>query len=94
MSNRESPSTAVVCSHCSQPMYSPLCCAGCGALNPIPPEGLNFNYFEIFGLPVSYEVDTAALHRQYLSLSRGVHPDIREDRTDAIRRQAWLSAPS
>jgi molecular chaperone HscB len=86
LSARESPSTAVVCSHCSKPMYSPLFCAGCGALNSIPPEGLN--YFEIFGLPTGCDVDTAALHRQYLSLSRGVHPDIREDRSETVRQQA------
>ncbi len=88
MSARESPSPAVVCTHCGKSMYSPLCCASCGALNPIPPEGLGFNYFEIFGLPAGYDVDTAALHRQYLSLSRGVHPDSREDRSESVRRQA------
>jgi len=88
LSVSEGPSTAVVCDHCGKHMYSPLCCASCGALNPIPPEGLSFNYFEVFGLPVGYEVDTAALHKRYLSLSRGVHPDAREERSEDVRRQA------
>jgi molecular chaperone HscB len=69
-------------------MYSPLCCASCGALNPIPPERLGFNYFQLFGLDAGYDVDVAGLHRRYLSLSRGVHPDVREERNDEVRRQA------
>lgn len=88
LSAHENPTPAVVCTHCGKNMYSPLCCAGCGALNPIPPEGLSFNYFEIFGLPVGYDVDTAALHRQYLALSRGVHPDARAEQSEEVRRQA------
>lgn len=88
LSASESPSPAVTCTHCGKNMYSPLCCASCGALNPIPPERLGFNYFEVFGLEVGYDIDTAGLHRQYLSLSRGVHPDVREERGDNIRRQA------
>lgn len=88
MSAPESSSPAVVCSRCSTPLYSPLCCASCGALNPIPREGQQFNYFEFFGLPVTYDIDAAALHRRYLSLSRGVHPDVHGGDSDETRRQA------
>jgi molecular chaperone HscB len=88
LSASESPSPVVVCTHCGKHMYSPLCCASCGALNPIPPEGLSFNYFEIFGLSIGYDVDAAALHRQYLSLSRGVHPDARAERSEEVRQRA------
>lgn len=88
MSAHERLSSAVVCTHCGKNMYSPLCCAGCGALNPIPQEGLQFNYFEVFGLPVTYELDAAELRRQYLALSRGVHPDAQSERSDLVRQQA------
>ncbi|HOB75520.1 MAG TPA: Fe-S protein assembly co-chaperone HscB [Phycisphaerae bacterium] len=88
MSAPETSSPAVVCSQCSTPMYSPLCCASCGALNPVPPEGLHFNYFELFGLPAAYDLDAAVLHRRYLALSRGVHPDIHGGGSDDQRRQA------
>jgi molecular chaperone HscB len=33
------------------------------------------NYFEFFGLPVSFRVDETALRRQYLQNSKKYHPD-------------------
>lgn len=33
------------------------------------------NYFQLFGLPVSFEVDTEALSLRYRDLQRAVHPD-------------------
>lgn len=36
---------------------------------------LSKNYFELFGLPVSYRVDVAALSGRYRELQRVVHPD-------------------
>lgn len=33
------------------------------------------NYFEIFGLPVSYQVDLSLLADRYLSMQRKFHPD-------------------
>src|SRR5580765_3338341 len=36
---------------------------------------LNQNHFELFGLPVSFAVDTAALEARYHELQREVHPD-------------------
>ena len=33
------------------------------------------NYFEFFGLPVSFRVDESALRRQYLQNSKKYHPD-------------------
>ncbi|KAF7787823.1 molecular chaperone HscB [Pseudoalteromonas rubra] len=32
-------------------------------------------YFDLFDLPVSYQVDLAALNQRYLDLQRAVHPD-------------------
>lgn len=33
------------------------------------------NYFELFGLPVGYEVDTAALAKKFRDLQSQLHPD-------------------
>lgn len=33
------------------------------------------NFFKIFGLPTSYDLDEAALHKAYFEKLRGVHPD-------------------
>lgn len=71
MSEKSRP---VMCTECKQPMDSPVCCAGCGALNPLPPS--MFTYFELFAMEPTYDVDTAALRRKYLSLSRSIHPDV------------------
>ena len=35
----------------------------------------NQNYFEIFGLPVDYQVDISALATRYRELQKEVHPD-------------------
>ncbi len=36
---------------------------------------LSKNYFELFGLPVSYDIETTALRERYRELQRSVHPD-------------------
>jgi molecular chaperone HscB len=36
---------------------------------------LNETYFEIFGMPASFEVDLGALENRYRELQREVHPD-------------------
>lgn len=33
------------------------------------------NFFELFGLPLSFDMDTSALTREYYKLSRAHHPD-------------------
>ena len=38
-------------------------------------EGQNRNYFELFDIPVSLQVDKAVLRQKYLALSRQHHPD-------------------
>ena len=35
----------------------------------------NNNHFEMFGLPISYEVDAELLNQRYLALQRQFHPD-------------------
>lgn len=44
------------------------------------------NYFELFGLPVSFEVDKALLTERYRNLQRSVHPDKFANATDRERR--------
>lgn len=44
------------------------------------------NYFELFGLPVSYIVDANALSDRYRDLQRIVHPDRFANATDQERR--------
>ena len=80
------PSPPLLCESCSRPMESPLCCASCGALNPLPPS--MFDYFELFGIPSAYDLDVADLRRRYLALSRSVHPDLVARQSEETRRRS------
>lgn len=82
----EQKSHPVMCIECSQPMDSPVCCAGCGALNPLPPS--LFTYFELFSMEPKYNIDPAELRRKYLALSRSIHPDVAGRDSDKQRRQS------
>ena len=46
------------------------------------------NHFELFGLPVSYEVDQSKLAEHYRELQRTVHPDKYANAPDQERRLA------
>jgi len=46
------------------------------------------NFFDIFGLPVSFEIDTVALAETYRELQRAVHPDRYANASDRDRRVA------
>lgn len=46
------------------------------------------NHFELFGLPVSYEVDQSTLAEHYRELQRTVHPDKYANAPDQERRLA------
>src|SRR6266705_4078715 len=47
-------------------------CRSCGKVQPPAPV----DYFAFFGLPRKLNLDTAALEREFYSLSRKLHPDI------------------
>ena len=47
-------------------------CANCGKLQPYTPS----DYFAFFGLPRRFQLDTAALEKQFYRLSRKFHPDL------------------
>jgi molecular chaperone HscB len=50
------------------------------------------NYFELFGLPTAFEVDTEALAEHYLELQRVVHPDRYANASERERRLAVQAA--
>lgn len=50
------------------------------------------NYFELFGLPVGYIVDTEQLSTHYRELQRAVHPDRFANATEQERRLSMQGA--
>ena len=62
-------------------MYkSDLFCAKCKALQE-PPE--NLTYFDIMGIPKSYDLTVAEVQRKYKELQKLLHPDKFGNRTEA-----------
>lgn len=47
---------------------------------------LTCNFFELFNLPVSYDVDLAQIQQQYMKLQKQVHPDRFTQGTDQEKR--------
>ena len=47
---------------------------------------LTCNFFELFDLPVSYDVDLAQLQQQYMALQKQVHPDKFVNASDLEKR--------
>ncbi len=64
-------SLPVKCSTCDRPLDLPLVCTECHQLYPA--EGLD--HFALFGIPRRFDLDPALLRRQFLRLSREIHPD-------------------
>lgn len=52
------------------------------------------NYFELFGLPVQFDVDTADLSKRHRELIRSCHPDRFAQGSDAQRRAAVETSAS
>lgn len=60
------------CPNCGRPLETPLACSSCRSLLE-PPDGAS--PFDVLGLVPAWAVDTAALRRKLVALSRLVHPD-------------------
>lgn len=50
------------------------------------------NHFELFALPVNFEVDTASLSARYQDLQRSIHPDNFTNATDRDKRLSMQQA--
>lgn len=50
------------------------------------------NHFELFSLPVSFDVDTGSLSARYQDLQRNVHPDKFTNATDREKRLSMQQA--
>lgn len=74
--------TTSACWSCGE-MRAAQFCSACGKVQPPAPA----DYFTFFGFPRKLNVDTAALEREFYSLSRKLHPDIYA-RADN-REQEW-----
>lgn len=68
----ETATPPIKCTHCHQPMRSPVFCRNCRVINPVAP---GTDYFTIFGLPRRYQLDEHELHKRFLNLTRDIHPD-------------------
>ncbi|MES2221099.1 MAG: Fe-S protein assembly co-chaperone HscB [Acidobacteriota bacterium] len=67
------PSKKLVCWSCgSENDAETQFCAACNKLQPYTPA----DYFAFFGLPRRFQLDTAALEKQFYQLSRKFHPDL------------------
>lgn len=60
------------CMACSAELTSPVVCAGCHTLYPVPQSA---DHFSVLGLPRTYDLDLDALEDRFLELSRHTHPD-------------------
>jgi molecular chaperone HscB len=57
---------------------------------------LSSNFFELFGLPVSYDVDMDQVQQQYMTLQKVVHPDKFANASDqekrlSMQQTSWIN---
>lgn len=82
------------CPRCGARLGSLLACESCDALLDPPDDATPF---ALLGMPLSFEVDAAALKKRLLALSRRLHPDFfgtaaPAERARAERNSAALNA--
>ena len=72
---------STLCFECGMPAAGQLICPGCGIVQRVTQEEPDF--FSLFGLPRKLSIDLAELERRYYALSRQVHPDLFQGRSQA-----------
>lgn len=79
------------CWYCHKDVGAELQCAGCGALQPVPP---GTGHFEVFGLAPTYFLDEKALEARFRDLNRRLHPDRFAQKSPRERRASleWTTA--
>lgn len=72
------------CTHCHASLSNPLVCSACRELQA-PKE---VNYFELFGLAPSYQIDAGKLTASFRAITRQIHPDRFGGASEDSRNQA------
>lgn len=72
MTRMETVAVPTKCTTCEALAQTPLACLDCRQLLA---HVQGANYFELFGLPLTYEIDLRELGRKYLAISKNIHPD-------------------
>ncbi len=81
----------MICQTCQRdPGAGPLC-AGCGAIQPLPPA---LDAFTVLGLPVTFALEKARVDERVRELSRRLHPDRFAQKSPRERRLSldWTTA--
>jgi molecular chaperone HscB len=73
------------CPHCAAVLGTPLGCAACGRLLELPREP---SPFEVFALPVQFDVDKKSLRKRLLEISRLTHPDFFGTASSELKQRA------
>ena len=72
MTRMETVAIPTKCTTCEALAQTPLVCQDCHQLLA---HVQGADYFELFGLPRTYDIDAHELGRRYLAISRNIHPD-------------------
>lgn len=78
-----------VCMGCQSSMASPLFCFACNSLQRL---NAKVNYFEVFGLPYTYELNLSVLEERYQELASELHPDFYATAPDFEQHQSEESS--
>jgi len=70
------------CLACHADLETPIVCAGCQTLYPVPQS---VDYFDLFRLPRRYRIDVEELEKKFLAISRNIHPDFFGSQSQEMR---------
>lgn len=78
-----------VCPGCETTVATPMFCFSCNSIQRLNSKP---NYFEVFNLPYTYDLDLTALEESYQSLAAELHPDFYLNAPVSERRQSQESS--